>query len=135
MDAQNIIIPILNLNSEKDVATLKTLLTEIENIEEFTIDLNTKSISITAKKLPKVTAKVYEALKQNKFEIDSVQKTYPVLNMTCASCASSSQANLQRQIGVVNAEVNYGNGMGKIEYIPNLITPEKLKDALNNVGF
>ena len=131
MDAQNIIIPILNLNSEKDVATLKTLLTEIENIEEFTVDLNTKSVSITAKKLPKITAKVYEALKQNKFEINSVQKTYPVLNMTCASCASSSQANLQRQIGVVNAEVNYGNGMGKIEYIPNVITPNN--DGINDL--
>lgn len=57
MDAQNIIIPILNLNSEKDVATLKTLLTEIENIEEFTVDLNTKSISITAKNYQKLRLK------------------------------------------------------------------------------
>ncbi|MEG1199747.1 MAG: heavy metal translocating P-type ATPase, partial [Algoriella sp.] len=135
MDTQNISIPILNLNTEKDVSTIETLLAEIENLEQFIVDSKTKSISITAKKLPKVLPKVYDALKQNKFEINTVQKTYPVLNMTCASCASSSQANLQRQIGVVNAEVNYGNGMGKIEFIPNLITPEKLKNTLNNVGF
>ena len=135
MDTQNISIPILNLNTEKDVSTIETLLAEIENLEQFIVDSKTKSISITAKKLPKVLPKVYDVLKQNKFKIDSVQKTYPVLNMTCASCASSSQANLQRQIGVVNAEVNYGNGMGKIEFIPNLITPEKLKNTLNNVGF
>ena len=122
MDTQNISIPILNLNTEKDVSTIETLLAEIENLEQFIVDSKTKSISITAKKLPKVLPKVYDVLKQNKFKIDSVQKTYPVLNMTCASCASSSQANLQRQIGVVNAEVNYGNGMGKIEFIPNLIT-------------
>ncbi|MGL5236016.1 MAG: heavy metal translocating P-type ATPase, partial [Empedobacter falsenii] len=83
----------------------------------------------------KVSPKIYEILKQNNFKIDSVEKSYPVLNMTCASCASSSQANLNRQLGVVNAEVNYGNGMGKIEYIPTLVSPENLKNALVEVGY
>ncbi len=68
MDTQNINIPILNLNTEKDVSTIETLLAEIENLEQFIVDSKTKSISITAKKLPKVLPKVYDALKQNKFK-------------------------------------------------------------------
>ncbi|MBY0066195.1 heavy metal translocating P-type ATPase [Empedobacter falsenii] len=135
MNAQTLTIPITNLNSEKDVELINKLLSEIENLDEYTVNLDAKTINVSAKKLWKVSPKIYETLKQNNFKIDSVEKSYPVLNMTCASCASSSQANLNRQLGVVNAEVNYGNGMGKIEYIPTLVSPENLKNALVEVGY
>ena len=135
MNTQTLNIPVINLNSKKDVDNIEGLFSKIENIDDFTIDLNTKTISVFAKKIWKVSPKIFEALKQNNYKIDSVEKSYPVLNMTCASCASSSQANLNRQIGVVNAEVNYGNGMGKIEYIPQLTSPENLKKALVDVGY
>ena len=135
MNAQTLTIPIINLNSEKDVELINKLLSEIENLDEYAVNLDAKTINVSAKKLWKVSPKIYETLKQNNFKIDSVEKSYPVLNMTCASCASSSQANLNRQLGVVNAEVNYGNGMGKIEYIPTLVSPENLKNALVEVGY
>ncbi len=135
MNEQTLYIPVLNLETEQQVDKLNQLLSQIENIDNFLVDLKSKTVSITAKKLPKAVGKVYEILKQNNFKIDSIEKSYPVLNMTCASCASSSQANLKRQIGVVNAEVNYGNGMGKIEYIPALTSPESLKKALIDVGY
>ncbi|HAR73367.1 MAG TPA: heavy metal translocating P-type ATPase [Flavobacteriaceae bacterium] len=135
MNAQTLTIPIINLNSEKNVELINKLLSEIENLDEYAVNLDAKTINVSAKKLWKVSPKIYETLKQNNFKIDSVEKSYPVLNMTCASCASSSQANLNRQLGVVNAEVNYGNGMGKIEYIPTLVSPENLKNALVEVGY
>lgn len=135
MNAQTLTIPIINLNSEKNVELINKLLSEIENLDEYTVNLDAKTINVSAKKLWKVSPKIYETLKQNNFKIDSVEKSYPVLNMTCASCASSSQANLNRQLGVVNAEVNYGTGMGKIEYIPTLVSPENLKNALVEVGY
>ena len=135
MKVQTLIIPLLNLETQEQVSKLNQMISEVENLDSFFIDLSNKSVSLTAKKMPKVAAKVFQILKQNNFKIDSVVKNYPVLNMTCASCASSSQANLKRQPGVVNAEVNYGNGMGKIEYIPSLTSPENLKNALVEVGF
>ena len=126
-------IPILNLDSEEQNLKLDKFLSELDLLDSYSIHPN--EISITAKKLPKASLKVYEFLKQNNFKINSIEKSYPVLNMTCASCASSSQANLKRQYGVVNADVNYGNGIGKIEFIPSLTNPEKLKNSLISVGY
>lgn len=65
----------------------------------------------------------------------TVKKTLPVLNMSCASCAASSQEVLQMQPGVVSAGVNYANGNGTIEYIPAITDTQKLKAALQSVGF
>jgi Cu2+-exporting ATPase len=127
-------IPIINLASG-DVDKIQNFLANLENIESYSVDLDSKVIHLSAKKLAKASSKVYEFLKQNNYKIDSIEKSFPVLNMTCASCASSSQANLKRQLGVVNAEVNYGNGIGKIEFIPTLTSPEKLKGSLIEVGY
>lgn len=135
MDNTQLNIPVSNLYSKNDVQEITDFLANLENVESYSIDLESKIIHLSAKKLPKVSAKLYTFLKEKDFLINTIEKTYPVLNMTCASCASSSQANLKRQLGVVDAEVNYGNGMGTIEYIPSVTSPEKLKDSLIEVGY
>lgn len=135
MDNTQLNIPITNLKTKEDLNIIYTFLSNLENIEFFNVSLETKTVSLSAKKLSKASAKLYDFLKENNYKIESVEKSFPVLNMTCASCASSSQANLKRQFGVVNAEVNYGNGMGKIEFIPTITNPEKLKNALIEVGY
>lgn len=61
--------------------------------------------------------------------------TRPVLNMTCAACASSSQNILSYVPGVVSASVNYGNGKGAIEYIPGIVSPEEMKSSLQEIGY
>jgi len=65
----------------------------------------------------------------------TVKKTFPVLNLSCASCANSSQNILRQQAGVVSAEVNYANASAQVEYIPSLIQPEQLKTALQSIGY
>lgn len=67
--------------------------------------------------------------------MDTVKKAYPVLNMTCASCAASSQSILENQPGVITAAVNYANGLAQIEYEPSVTDPSKLKAALQSIGY
>lgn len=62
-------------------------------------------------------------------------QTFPVLNMTCASCAVSAQTTLQHQPGVVHAEVNYANTSAKIEFIPAITDAAKLKTAMQGIGY
>lgn len=64
-----------------------------------------------------------------------VKKTVPILNMSCAACASSSQNILKHQEGVISASVNFANGLGTIEYNPESTNLEKLKVALQEAGY
>lgn len=57
------------------------------------------------------------------------------MNLSCASCANSSQNILNRQTGVISASVNYANESAYIEYIPTLTNPEKLKGSLQESGY
>ncbi|MFY7730985.1 MAG: heavy metal translocating P-type ATPase, partial [Flavobacterium sp.] len=65
----------------------------------------------------------------------TIKKIYPVLNMSCASCAASSQDVLAMQPGVASASVNFATGKGTIEFDPGVTNPQSLKTALQSVGF
>ena len=64
-----------------------------------------------------------------------VKKTFPVLNMTCASCATSAQSILEHQPGVINAAVNYANTTANIEFDPTVTNTKKLKEVLQGIGY
>lgn len=66
---------------------------------------------------------------------NTIKQTFPVLGMTCASCASSAQTIVQSQEGVVNAEVNFATGNLTVTFATNIINATKLKKAVQEVGY
>ena len=64
-----------------------------------------------------------------------INKTYPVLGMTCGACANSAQKILQRQSGVTLASVNFATGTAQLEFDENATDANKLKQALQAVGY
>ncbi|HEY0272143.1 MAG TPA: heavy metal translocating P-type ATPase [Chitinophaga sp.] len=62
-------------------------------------------------------------------------KTFPVLNMSCAACAASTESTLQYVPGVISAAVNYANASARVEYDPALTNPAQLKKALQSAGY
>ena len=65
---------------------------------------------------------------------NTIKQTFPVLGMTCASCASSAQTIVQSQEGVVNAEVNFATGNLTVTFATNIINATELKKAVQEVG-
>jgi Cu2+-exporting ATPase len=66
---------------------------------------------------------------------EMTKQTYPVLNMTCASCAARVQKTLGKQPGVTTAIVNYANATVQVEYDEKQITPGKLKESVQKFGY
>jgi P-type Cu2+ transporter len=69
-------------------------------------------------------------------QINSISsKTYPVLHMTCASCAVSVESILKPQNGVKNASVNFATATVNIEYNPSITSPEELRKTVQSIGY
>ncbi len=68
-------------------------------------------------------------------EEKTIKKSFPVLNMSCASCAVSTQTTLENLPGVKSAIVNYANGNAMVEYIPEKVKPLEMKVALQGIGY
>lgn len=66
---------------------------------------------------------------------NSVKQTFPVLNMTCASCAASAESMVKSATGVINASVNYATATLSVEYQPTLTDPQALQNAVRSAGY
>ncbi len=66
---------------------------------------------------------------------ETVQQTFPVLEMTCASCANSAESIVKAQEGVVSATVNYATGNLSVEYLPAVTNANKLQKAVQSKGY
>lgn len=65
----------------------------------------------------------------------SEKQTFPVLQMSCASCAASIERILKAQEGVVDAAINFAAATVTVEYLPTLVQPKELKKAVQNGGY
>ncbi len=66
---------------------------------------------------------------------DIRKATFPVLGMSCASCAARVDKTLNRQHGVCHAAVNYASATAMVEYDASLCSPESLRQAVQEVGY
>lgn len=55
--------------------------------------------------------------------------------MHCESCARGIKAMLKRTPGVISAEVSYEQREATVEYDTARTTPEKITEAINNLGY
>lgn len=58
-----------------------------------------------------------------------------VEGMHCGGCASGVKAMLKRTEGVISADVSYERKEAVVEYDPDRTTPEKIVEAINNMGY
>ncbi len=65
----------------------------------------------------------------------AVKKQFPVTGLSCASCASNVELNLNKQPGVVSASVNLASQIATIEYKPSLTKPLNLKQSTISIGY
>ncbi|MGJ5641382.1 heavy metal translocating P-type ATPase [Formosa sp. S-31] len=66
---------------------------------------------------------------------NTITQTFPVLGMSCASCASSAESIVTHENGVVNASVNFATGNLTVEYITSVTNAEILQKAVQSVGY
>ncbi len=64
-----------------------------------------------------------------------VNSIFPVVGMSCASCAVSVESTLKAQPGVLNASVNFAGNSVWVEYLVDRTNPTKLKESIQSVGY
>lgn len=129
-------IPIRNVDSEHCALIVDKGLQDIRDLSAHRVEVNNRRVVVETEKYPEeAVQQVVEKVRNLGYDVPTVKQSWPVSGMSCASCASSSEATLNNQVGVVKAEVNYASGKALVEYIPELIQPTALKTALQSAGY
>ncbi len=128
-------LPLAGVESEHCALIVAKGLSKVQGIKSHKVELNNNRAVITTDDELETLPRAVKAIRDLGYDVDTAKKTFPVLNMSCASCAISSQSVLENTAGVVNVSVNYANATAQVEYVPTITSPHKLKTALQGVGY
>lgn len=129
-----VFIPLDDVESEHCAMIVDKGLADIKGIEEHRVELNNRRavLSITE---PAVIATAVNRIKDLGYSVPSVKKTFPVLQMTCASCAISVESIVSGVEGVISASVNFATATLTVEYLPGVTDAGALQKAVQSIGY
>jgi Cu2+-exporting ATPase len=70
-----------------------------------------------------------------KHSTNSVNQTFPLTGMSCATCALNIENLSKAQKGVVSASVNYASSSLWMEYNPDIILPSDIRKSIQSIGY
>ena len=129
-----IYLPLEGVESEHCALIVEKGLAQVEGIETHKVELNNLRAAITITN-EEILANAVTAIKDLGYGVTTVKKVFPVLGMTCASCAGSAESIVSYEPGVINASVNFASGNLTVEYLPNMTNATKLQKAVQGAGY
>ena len=129
-----ILIPLEGVDSEHCALIVDKGIAQLKGVSSHRVELNNKRAVIQTTNQETVSEAV-KTIRDLGYDVTTVKKSFPVLQMTCASCAVSVESMLKAQQGVVDASVNYANAKVSIEFIPGIVQTESLRSAVQSIGY
>ncbi len=129
-----IYLPLEDVNSEHCALIVDNGLANVKGIKTHSVELNNQRAAITVTD-ENVVSQAVKSIKDLGYGVTTVKETFPVLGMTCASCAASAESIVRYEPGVVSASVNFASGNLIVEYLPNMTSVAQLQKAVQGAGY
>ncbi|MBK8701959.1 MAG: cadmium-translocating P-type ATPase [Saprospiraceae bacterium] len=129
-----IVVPLEGVESEHCALIVDKGLNELKGVSSHKVELNNRRAIIEGSS-GDLLGRAVALIRDLGYGVPTVKKTIPVLQMSCASCAVNVENAIKMLPGVVSGAVNYANGAATIEYIPSVTNLEKIRKAVQDVGY
>ncbi|GAB4094046.1 heavy metal translocating P-type ATPase [Flaviaesturariibacter terrae] len=127
-------LPLAGVDSEHCALIVDKGLSTVPGIRAHHVELNNHKAVINADG-EEAVAKAVSTIRGLGYDVETVRQTFPVTGMSCASCAASTESIIRAQAGVVDAAVNFASSSVKVEYVPTIVTPGRLKASVQSIGY
>lgn len=131
---KTVYIPLENVDSEHCALIVEKGLSQIKGVENPKVEINNKRAAINIAD-DQTIGQAVKAVQNLGYGVPTVKNSFPVLGMTCASCAGSAESIVMFEQGVVDASVNFATGNLTVEYLPTLTDASKLQKAVQGAGY
>lgn len=134
LQAMPVILPLQGVESEHGAQIIEKALRQINGIVKARVEVNNSRALVEIDDTETLN-EVVKTIRGLGYQVITLKKTFPVLGMSCASCAASAESMTKHSEGVVEASVNFATGNLSVEYLPNMTDAVKLQKAVQSVGF
>ncbi|HUH72903.1 MAG TPA: heavy metal translocating P-type ATPase [Chitinophagales bacterium] len=134
VNSNKFILSISSPIQSEDISKIETTISSLKDVLWCKVDTSLQQISILVKN-SSIVLEIVDALKKINYAVETVKKSFPVMEMACASCASSVEEILNNTPGVLHSSVNYASQSTEIEYVPSIVHADLLKKVVQDGGY
>jgi Cu2+-exporting ATPase len=131
---KEVFLPLEGVGSEHCAMIVNKGLSKLPGLSGHRVELNNQRAVIQPNHAEVILEAVH-VITGLGYGVTTLKKTFPVLEMSCASCAVSVESILKSHQGVLKAAVNYATATVDVEYIPGVTEPGDLKKAVQEAGY
>lgn len=128
-------LPITGMTCASCVSHIEKALKQLPGVASVVVSLTTSKATVTYDATRIGIADFRQAVDDVGYTVTTDEITLGVTGMTCASCVSHVEGALKALPGVGDAVVNLATGTARVRYIPEVVTPAQMKQAVRDVGY
>ncbi|NLO80376.1 MAG: copper-translocating P-type ATPase [Xanthomonadaceae bacterium] len=131
--SQQLTIGIKGMNCASCVGRVERALAQTPGVAEVSVNLATGKATVT---VDGATAQqVVAAIKGAGYEALIATVEFGIRGMHCASCVNRVEQAIAKLPGVVAASVNLATEKARVHYLPETLTPTRIREAVRETGF
>ncbi|MFW5914648.1 MAG: heavy metal translocating P-type ATPase, partial [Thermoplasmatota archaeon] len=134
-DLRSVTFGISGMHCASCAATVQRALSTLEGVDQANVNLASESASVRYDPSQVDLGSIIEAVREAGYRVDTDRLDLEVGGMRCASCANTVEKALTSREGVVQADINLATDSVSVEYEPGLISPQRIKEAIEEAGY
>jgi P-type Cu+ transporter len=128
-------IPITGMTCASCVMRNERALRGVTGVADASVNLATERATVTFDPDAVDLETLRDTITGAGYGVVTQRVTFGVTGMTCASCVMRNERALGRTAGVVHADVNLATERATVDYLPNEVSPEQIKEAIRSAGY
>jgi Cu2+-exporting ATPase len=128
------ILPILGMDSDHCAVLIENALKDLSGIPSVKTEFNNRRVLLQAETTDSVHQAI-QIIQKLGYEVTLLKRSIPVLEMTCAACAVSVESILKTLPGIIDASVNFASARVSVEYLPNMVSIQDMRKAVQAMGY
>lgn len=131
---ETIVLPFEKTLSNADVLIIDKALSQINSLPYPKIAWEDHKAILTTRDKQAVGQAV-TVIQDLGYALTTVKASFPVLHMTCASCAISAESIVVAAPGVISASVNFATATLSVTYLPQVTNATTLQKTVQSIGY
>ncbi len=132
---ENLNIQIEGMTCASCVRRVEKALKKVPGVSEVSVNLATEEAHVVADPALVNAAKLVGVVKDSGYDASVTETTMAVGGMSCAACVARVEKALKKLPGVVDANVNLATEKASVSYVPKMLTPAQIAQAVEAAGY
>ena len=115
--------------------TIEKSLVNLNSVTMAQVNLGNESVIVEYNPSKLKFSDLNKAIKDAGYQVINEKITLKIGGMTCAACVKTIENSLLSLDGIIEVNVNLSAEKAFIVYNPNILTPEEMKDAIEETGY